>query len=346
MRTAGGHKRYYVVEFLEDHSTYVVSENWIRRDGGSTWCFWPPCVSKLELTKILEKKVPVEESWRKYAARILATKKSLRRAQESLPYAEVTSNLDTDSSGAQKRSRHKRRRHVSTSDESSSEQNVAMRESKYIECNTKFQQKHSDNGKLCCATPRITTLPQNRTTGCHDVQNVDNYNTSRETVPEPDLHDDPSRPHFHSDTAMAEPVGSPATLQPVAMPALNYGVSQDCTFASLQKQIRDLTSQHLENTEELLHLEEYAAFPENSEILVQYFTRFGGTDLQDSVRTLLRQIISKRTALQFSWKGSRGKNEAFEKLSNVLNIILMSVRSRFPDASLASVGQYDHGSYR
>ncbi|XP_049511789.1 uncharacterized protein LOC119463568 [Dermacentor silvarum] len=95
----------------------------------------------------------------------------------------------------------------------------------------------------------------------------------------------------------------------------------------------------VEDTEQLLLLEEYLKSPEKFQKLVEYFSRFGGTDMQDSVRTLLKHLITKRTAMQCSWKGSMGKKQSFEKLQNILNIILTSVRSTFPEASLSSIGK-------
>ncbi|KAL1450345.1 hypothetical protein MTO96_043920 [Rhipicephalus appendiculatus] len=73
-----------------------------------------------------------------------------------------------------------------------------------------------------------------------------------------------------------------------------------------------------EDAEALLQLEEYLSSPENSEKLVEYFSRFGGTDMQDSVSTLLKHLITK----QCSWKGSVGKKQLFEKLHNILTMIL------------------------
>ncbi|XP_054933374.1 uncharacterized protein [Dermacentor andersoni] len=63
--------------------------------------------------------------------------------------------------------------------------------------------------------------------------------------------------------------------------------------------------------------------------------RYGGTDTGHAVRTLLQGILTNEAALQFSWKGSQGRKHAFVKLMAITNIT--SVRSTFPDASLASV---------
>nr|XP_054919450.1 uncharacterized protein LOC129381023 isoform X1 [Dermacentor andersoni] len=70
---------------------------------------------------------------------------------------------------------------------------------------------------------------------------------------------------------------------------------------------------------------------------VNFFSRYGGTDIGHAVRTLLQGILTNEAALQFSWKGSQGRKHAFVKLPAITNLILTSVRSTFPDASLASV---------
>ncbi|XP_050037969.2 uncharacterized protein [Dermacentor andersoni] len=63
--------------------------------------------------------------------------------------------------------------------------------------------------------------------------------------------------------------------------------------------------------------------------------RYGGTDTGRAVSTILQGILTNEAALQFSWKGSQGRKHAFVKLMAITNIT--SVRSTFPDASLASV---------
>ncbi|KAK8768607.1 hypothetical protein V5799_014928 [Amblyomma americanum] len=66
--------RYHVVEFLHEKTTYVVPDSWVTTEGETTWCFWPLCVDKMELTKMLQKRVPVEKTWNIFEARILSTK--------------------------------------------------------------------------------------------------------------------------------------------------------------------------------------------------------------------------------------------------------------------------------
>ncbi|XP_075532454.1 uncharacterized protein LOC142573940 [Dermacentor variabilis] len=82
-------------------------------------------------------------------------------------------------------------------------------------------------------------------------------------------------------------------------------------------------------------LEEYLASDSRMEQMVNFFSRYGGTDTGRAVSTILQGILTNEAALQFSWKGSQGRKHAFVKLMAITNITF--VRSTFPDASLASV---------
>ncbi|XP_037516804.1 uncharacterized protein LOC119393742 [Rhipicephalus sanguineus] len=78
-------------------------------------------------------------------------------------------------------------------------------------------------------------------------------------------------------------------------------------------------------------IEEYLSSQEHMELLTNYCSRFGGTDFQDTVRILLRNLMTKAASLQFSWKGSRGRKNAFAELKNINNMILACLRAHYPE---------------
>lgn len=85
--------------------------------------------------------------------------------------------------------------------------------------------------------------------------------------------------------------------------------------------------------EELFVLDEYLSSEGKMEKLVHYYSRYGGTDVQDSTRTLLRNLLTKAVALQFSWKGSKGTKLAFAELRHILDFILSCLRANHREVS-------------
>ncbi|XP_037518946.1 uncharacterized protein LOC119395989 [Rhipicephalus sanguineus] len=89
--------------------------------------------------------------------------------------------------------------------------------------------------------------------------------------------------------------------------------------------------------QEVLSLEKYLATDSHMEQMVEYYSRYGGTDPGHAVRTLLQNLLSKEAVLKFSWKGSQGRKHAFSELTAIVNFMLTLVRSSFPSASLEAV---------
>ncbi|KAL1454674.1 hypothetical protein MTO96_043730, partial [Rhipicephalus appendiculatus] len=79
---------------------------------------------------------------------------------------------------------------------------------------------------------------------------------------------------------------------------------------------------------------------------VTYFSKFGRTDIPDTLRRLLRSFMSKEAALQFSWKGSAGNKLAFVDLKNI-NDLLLGVQHRvLHPQSTGSPGNRDSNRYQ
>ncbi|XP_064461524.1 uncharacterized protein LOC135371393 [Ornithodoros turicata] len=91
------------------------------------------------------------------------------------------------------------------------------------------------------------------------------------------------------------------------------------------------------SVEEVFMFENYISAGDSFEKIVLYLSRFGGTDIQDTVRTILRQLLAKNAALKFSWKGSRGLKEAFHKLENTVNLIMSCVKNTCDSATLKDI---------
>ncbi|KAL1458876.1 hypothetical protein MTO96_043401 [Rhipicephalus appendiculatus] len=89
--------------------------------------------------------------------------------------------------------------------------------------------------------------------------------------------------------------------------------------------------------EAVRNLEDYLENEENSQKLVTYFSKFGGTDIPDTLRRLLRSFLSKEAALQFSWKGSAGRKLAFSDLKNVNDLLLGCLMVNHSSASMQDV---------
>ncbi|XP_037517214.1 uncharacterized protein LOC119394066 [Rhipicephalus sanguineus] len=89
--------------------------------------------------------------------------------------------------------------------------------------------------------------------------------------------------------------------------------------------------------EAVRNLEDYLGNEENSHKLVTYFSKFGGTDIGDTLRRLLRSFLSKEASLQFSWKGSGGRKLAFANLKNINDLLLGCVMVNHANASMQDV---------
>ncbi|KAH7946871.1 hypothetical protein HPB52_005223 [Rhipicephalus sanguineus] len=74
--------------------------------------------------------------------------------------------------------------------------------------------------------------------------------------------------------------------------------------------------------QEVLSLEKYLATDSHMEQMVEYYSRYGGTDPGHAVRTLLQNLLSKEAVLKFSWKGSQGRKHAFSELTAIVNFML------------------------
>ncbi|XP_042144083.1 uncharacterized protein LOC120851152 [Ixodes scapularis] len=114
---------YYIVEFLKDKSTYVVPSWWTAKEGEKITCLWPSDASKLTICKLIKKKAPTQSTWEQLDIRILHTKNTFEDALKKLDTAEQTSDLETEDSEMEKRSRRKRKRIVLSDDSGSEEVN-------------------------------------------------------------------------------------------------------------------------------------------------------------------------------------------------------------------------------
>ncbi|XP_064483969.1 uncharacterized protein LOC135396748 [Ornithodoros turicata] len=89
--------------------------------------------------------------------------------------------------------------------------------------------------------------------------------------------------------------------------------------------------------EMLEDLDTYLQKERNLTSMVNFFATKGGSEERGAVRTVQRDIVSNQLALRCSWKGSQGEKHSFSKLTNVIKMILGSVRINFKDATDATI---------
>ncbi|XP_054272752.1 uncharacterized protein LOC128993024 [Macrosteles quadrilineatus] len=59
--------------------------------------------------------------------------------------------------------------------------------------------------------------------------------------------------------------------------------------------------------EEFIELEESLKNEETNNLMIDFFTRVGGSSVEDSVRRTLVRLLSNEVAVSFSWEGRKGK---------------------------------------
>ncbi|XP_049528262.1 uncharacterized protein LOC125947488 [Dermacentor silvarum] len=298
----------------------------------------------------------VEESWLQYKSRILATKSTYKRAKEFLPYALVQSNLDTEDSEAAKKARRKRKRKVileSDSEDSSSVQ------SSFTQDATGSVQFENDGHVETQSTLSRTTTQYNYTPGIQRQAMRPAFNDMhhRSVVPSREEHParlntrvnrplcDARQSHVeNSNSHHFEPVPSTANVsRQIERLGERFAAFERKAFENQMAILAELRSIRAiitsskatptlkipedcpilpaPNADAVYALEEYLSTEGNSGKLVTYFSRYGGTDIPDAVRRLLRALLTKEAALKFSWKGSAGKKMAFSALTNINNMI-------------------------
>lgn len=240
--------------------------------------------------------------------------------------AEETSNVDTEPDVTTR----KRRPNKKFDDTDSSDEEAGPSKSRYFKYSSSSNSDDSDNSPLVLPGTKVSNSPN--TPQFHESATKTKETSTAEaettaTIPEVKR----SVPLLQMELQAIKAVCIRNESK------LNILMSRKSEKDGLRNRPTDMPHLPLATSEDFTTWESYLKEEKDFDLASNFLSVFGGSDVKQAVRAVLRNIFTDKLAKTFNWKGGKGKMSLQE--TKTKDLVFSSVRKTFDTATILNVKQ-------